>query len=85
MLEQFVDCGLSFKQIRNIIKDQYQNTFHRFKGDVVLSKSCGVAYEQKDLYFPQFSADLFPHLSVDLLINVFVKRFLQNEELYKIH
>ena len=71
MLEQLVDSGLSFEQIRNIIKDQYQNTFDRFEAsfwrDVVLSRSYGVAYEQKDLYFPQFSADLFPHLSVDVL------------------
>ena len=87
LVEQLVDSGMSFEQVNDVIKNQYKTTYDRFEAsfwrDLELSKSYGVNYEQIDSSFPSFCHELFPNPSIDLLIDIFLKRFLENEDLYK--
>ena len=87
VFEQLVDSGMSFEQVKNIIHNHYRSTYDHFEAsfwrDLEFSKTSGINYDQKDLYFPPFSSELFQSPSVDLLIDIFLKRFFQNEDLYK--
>ena len=87
LVEELADNGLSFEQIESTILRQYKSTYDRldasFWRDLALSMSQGVVNEQLDSFFPSFSTQRFPNPSVVLLKDVFLKRFFQNEELYK--
>ena len=87
LAEELIDNGLSFKQVKNTIYQQYKNTYDRFAAsfwrDMALSKSQGVSYDDADVFFPSFSSEIFPHPSANLLTDVFLKRFFHNEPDYK--
>jgi hypothetical protein len=86
LVEELADNVLSFEQIQSTTSRQYKRTYDRFASslwrDMALSKSPGVPNEQSDLFFPSFSRQHFPNPSVDILKDVFLKRFFQNEELH---
>ena len=86
LVEELVDDGVSFEQIGNLIERQYKSTYDRFAinfwRDLDLSKK-GIVKEQNDIFFPPLSDKNFPRPSNDILMDVFLKRFHQNEHLFK--
>ena len=87
IVEELIDNGLSFEQVEDTIRKQYKSIHNRFEAsfwrDLALSKTFGVFYEESDMFFPAFSSQSFPHPSATILIDVFLKRFLQNEYVYR--
>ena len=86
LLEDLIDAGLSFDQVENLVQRQYKTTYDHFGTqfwrDMTLSKLKGITYEESKHFFPKFSSENFPHPGNDILIDIFLKRFLLNEQLY---
>jgi hypothetical protein len=86
LVEDLIDAGLSFDQVENLIERQYKTTYDHFEKnfwrDLELSTRKGIAYDKNKHFFPAFSSENFPCPGNDILIDIFLKRFLMNEQLY---
>ena len=86
LVEDLVDAGLSFDQIEKLVEAQYRATYDHFSKqfwiNLELLKPEGIAFEKDKHFYPAFSSENFPRPSNDILIDIFVKRFLINERLY---
>ncbi len=86
LVENLIDSGLSFEQVEILIKMQYKQTYDKFARNFwqVLEqlKQNGIMYEEDKVFFPQFSVGNFPCPGNDILIDIFLKRFSQNEQIY---
>ena len=86
LLEDLIDAGLSFEQVENLIERQYKTTYDHFETqfwrDMKLFKPKGTTNDERIHFFPRFSSENFPHPGNDILIDIFLKRFFINEQLY---
>ena len=86
LVEDLVDAGLSFDQIEKLVETQYRATYDHFSKqfwlNLELLKPKGIKFEKDKHFFPAFSSENFPRPGNDILIDIFVKRFLINEQLY---
>ena len=86
MLEDLVDSGLSFEQIENLIKRQYKTTYDLFEinfwRNSEVRKNRGLIREQTSFVFPKFYGENFPCPGNNILIDIFLKHFFQDEQVY---
>jgi hypothetical protein len=86
LAENLIDSGLSFEQVETLIRMQYKTTYDKFARNfwqvLEQSKQNGMMYEEDKVFFPEFSVGNFPCPGSDILIDIFLKRFFQNEQIY---
>ena len=86
LVENLIDSGLSFEQVEMLIKMQYKQTYDKLAKNFWMfleqSKKNGFMYEEDKVAFPEFSVGNFPCPANDILMDIFLKRFFQNEQIY---
>ena len=86
LVENLIDSGLSFEQVEMLIKTQCKQTYDKLAKNFWMfleqSKKKGFMYEEDKVPFPEFSVRNFPCPGNDIVMDIFLKCFFQNEQIY---